>query len=394
MANTILTPTQITREALRILHQKLNFVGNVKREYDDRFAQSGAKIGDTLQVRLPNQYTVRDGAAISTQDTTEKKVDLTVANQKGVDTTFTSSELTLDLQDFSERILEPAMSVLAANVEADALNMYKDVYQQVDGSGSAQTFAQLLSGRKKLTDSLAPSSPRSMILDTQANIDVVDALKGLFQDSSEIAKQYREGMVGRTAGFGSIFENTLLPRHTVGSQDGDYLVDGASQTGSSLTVDTGTGTLKKGDVLTIAGVNRVHPETKADSGEVQQFVVTADYTGGAGDVSIAPAIVVSGAYQNVSASPADNAAISVNGTASTAHGLSMGFHRDAFAFATADLEDVSQYGAWGSRQVFDGISMRVARQYDISNDTIPCRIDILYGYKAIRPELAVRLAAN
>ena len=394
MANSILTPTMITREAQRILHQKLNFVGSINRSYDDRFAKSGAKIGSTLQVRLPNQYTVRSGATLSAQDTEEAKVDLTVATQKGVDVNFTSEELTMELDDFSERILEPAMSVLAANIEADALNMYKDVYQVVDNAGSAMTFKNLLDARKKLTDSLTPTSPRSLLLNTQANNDVVDALKGLFQDSTQISKQYREGLVGKTAGFGNIFENTLLPRHTVGSQNGGYLVNDTVASGdSSVTVDTGTGTLKQGDVITFDGVNSVHPETKADSGVLKQFVITADYAGGSGTISISPAIISTGAKQNVSALPADNAPITVVGTASTAHDESLAFHRDAFAFATADLVMPSGVD-FAAREVMDGISMRIVRDYDINNDKFPCRIDVLYGYKTIRPELAARILSN
>ena len=400
MANTLLTPEMITRESARILHQKLNFVGNVNRQYDDSYAKRGAKIGDSLKIRMPNQYTVRSGATLSTQDTTESSETLQVSTQKGVDTTFSSAELTLDLDDFSQRILEPAMSVLAANIEADAMNMYKDVYQQVNNHGNSATFAGLMNGRKLLNDSLAPNdNNRSVCLNTQDNVDLVDALKGLFQDSTQIGKQYRDGMMGRTAGF-DFYENTLLPRHTVGTKAGTPLVNGASQTGSSLVTDGWTASsdiLNQGDIITIAGVYRVHPETKQSTGELQQFVVTADASSdGSGNatISISPSIITSGAKQNVSGSPADNAAITVAGTASTAHGISLAFHRDAFAFATADLEDVSTYGAWGAREVFDGISIRIARQYAISSDTVPCRIDVIYGYKTIRPQLAARLANN
>lgn len=383
----------ITKEALAVLHQKLNFIGSINRQYDDRFAQSGAKIGDTLQIRKPVKYEVRTGKTINVQDSTESYADLTVATQKGVDMEFSSKELTMDINDFSAQFIDPAMSVLAANIEADAFNMYKDIYTTVDGSGSAMTFANILNGRKKLTDNLAPSSPRALQLDTQSNVDVVDSLKGLFQDSNTIAKQYREGMVGRTAGFGEIYENTLLPRHTVGSQDGAYTVNGASQTGSTLTVQAGTGTMLKGDVFTLAGVYRVHPETKTNTGVLQQFVVTADYAGGAGDISISPAITTSGAFQNVSASPASGAALTFVGTASTAHNVNLAYHRDAFTFATADL--IMPRGVdFAAREVMDGISMRIVRQYDINNDNMPCRIDVLYGYKTIREELAARIAAN
>lgn len=390
MPNTLLTPTAVTREALRILHQKCNFIGSINRTYDDSFAQDGAKIGDSLKIRLPNQYVVRTGANLSTQDTTESSVTLQVATQKGVDLNFTSSDLTLSLDDFSERILKPAMSVLAANIESDALTMYRDVYQQVNNHGNAATFRNTLSARKLLVDSLA-GTDLNLLLDTQANVDMVDALKGLFHDNKEVSKQYRDGMIGRTAGF-DIWENTLMPAHTRGAGSG-YLINGGSQTGATLTVDTGSGALVVGDVFTIANVFRVHPETKVSTGVPQQFVVTAAATSGTTSIAISPSIVTTGALQNVNAAPADNAPITFAGTASTASQTSLAYHKDAFAFATADL--VMPKGVdFASRQVLDGISMRVVRQYTISNDSFPCRLDVLYGYKTLRAQLAARIANN
>jgi hypothetical protein len=399
MSNTILTPTAVTREALRILHQKLNFIGSINRQYDSSFAKDGAKIGTDLKIRLPNEYTVRTGANLSTQATSEISTTLSVATQKGVDTTFSTSELTLSLQDFSERILEPAMTVLAANIEADALNMVKDVYQSVNNIGSAITLNKVLTARKLLTDALAPQSSRSLLLNTQDNLDLVDGLKGLFQDSSTIAKQYREGMVGSTAGFGDIYENTLLASQTTGTalSATTYTVNGAVTTNGSTTVTVAVGatTFKQGDVFTVAGCNRVHPETKVDTGVLQQFVVTADYVGGAGNLSFAPAIYTSGGRQNVTAGGMPNGnAITKVGGASAVYKPSLAYHKDAFTFVTADLEDVSKYGAWGAREVMDGVSMRIARQYAIGTDTIPCRIDVLYGYKTIRAQLAARILSN
>lgn len=399
MSNTILTPTMITREALRILHQKLNFVKSVQRQYDDRFAVSGAKIGTSLQIRKPNRYTVSTGAALSTQDTTEQQVTLTVATQKHVDTTFSSVELTMQLDDFSKRILEPAMAVLVANIEADALSMYQSVYEQTGSATSPlNALTPILQGRKRLNNNLAPvDDSRTALLNTDANVTLVDALKGLFQSSSEIAEQYEEGMMGRTAGF-KFKENTLIPVQTPGAFSGTEAVDGASQTGATLNVKlmtATTGTIKKGDTFTIAGVYGVHPETRQRFGYLQKFVATADLTAdgsGKGALSISPSIVTSGALQTVNASPADGAAITLDGTASTAYGISMLYHKDAFAFATADLEDVSRYGAWGAREVYDGISLRIARQYAIGTDTVPCRIDVLYGYVATYPQLACRVA--
>lgn len=382
------------------MHQKLNFVGSVNRQYDDSFATSGAKIGSQLKIRLPNEYTVRSGATLAAQDTTETSETLTVSTQKGVDVNFTSAELTLDLDDFSQRILEPAMSVLAANIEADAFNMYKDVYQQVGAAGTIpNTYKVLGQARARLTDSLSPSSDRCLHLNTDAQVELTDALKALYQDSGAISKQYKEGLLGLSAGFGKIYENTLVPVHTNGSMGGTPLVDtGAAASGdTTIHIDgvTSGNTWTQGTVFTIAGVFDVHAETKESTGKLKQFVVTADatFTGGETDVAISPALVSTGARQNISALPADNAAVTVTGSASTAYAQNLAFHRDAFVFATADLEDVSQYGAWGSREVMDGISMRVARQYDINNDKIPCRIDVLYGYKTVRPQLAARVTA-
>jgi hypothetical protein len=392
MANAILTPTAVTREALRVLHQKLNFVGSITREYDDSFARQGAKIGDTLKVRLPNQFVVRTGPTLAAQDTTESSVDLKVQTQKGVDLNFTSIDLTLSLDEFSERILEPAMAVLAANIEADAMSMYKDVWNQVNNQGQPATFNKVLQGRKILVDNLAPLAARTCNLNTQDNVDLVDALKGLFNDQSTISKQNREGYMGRTAGF-DFMENTLWPSHPRGAANTAYVVSGAGQTGASLTVSTGAGAAAKGDIFTIAGVYRVHPETKAVGKDLQPFTLTADYAGGAGTMQISPAIVTSGALQTVSAAPAAGASIVFAGTASQAHGISMAYQKGAFAFATADM--VMPRGVdFAAREVFDGVSMRIVRQYDINNDKFPCRLDVLYGFKTIRPQLACRLANN
>lgn len=398
MANSILTPTAVTRKALQILHQKLNFVGSINRQYDDSFAKTGAKIGDSLKIRLPNQYTVRTGASLSTQDTTETSTTLQIATQKGVDITFSSNELTLSLDDFSDRILQPAMAVLAANIEADALSMALDVYQAVNNVGSAITLNKALAARKALVDGLAPGNDRTLILNTQDNLDLVDGLKGLFQDSAEIAKQYRDGMVGRTAGFGSIYENTLLSSQTTGTAPSTtlYTINGATATGATgVVVQTGTATFKKGDVITLAAVNRCHPETKADTGVLQQFVVTADYAGGAGTLAISPPIYgpTSAGLQNVVALPLTGAAIVKVGGASAVYKPSLAFHKDAFTFATADL--LLPGGVdFAAREVYDGISMRIVRQYAISTDTMPCRLDVLYGYKTIRAQLAARILSN
>lgn len=390
----------VTRKALQILHQKLNFIGSINRSYDDQYAKTGAKIGSTLKVRLPNEFTVRTGANLSVQNVVEQSVDVVMATQKGVDVSFSSVELTLSLDDFAERILEPAMAVLASNIEADALTMALDVYQAVNNVGAPITLNRVLTARKMLTDSLVPNSDRTLLLNTQDNLDLVDGLKGLFQDSATISKQYRDGMVGRTAGFGDIYENTLLSSQTTGTAaaTGSYTVNGAitANGATSVTLAAGTaGTFAVGDVFTIAGCFRVHPETKADTGVLQQFVVTAAKTSGAGAMSFAPAIYTSTGRQNVTAAGMPNGAalVKIGGNAAV-YRPSLAYHKNAFTFVTADLEDVAQYGAWGAREVYDGISMRVARQYVIGTDTVPCRLDVLYGYKTLRAQMAARILSN
>lgn len=396
MANTILTPDMITKDSLRILHENIQFVGGINKQYDASFANEGAKIGDTLRIREPNQYTVREGATLSTQDTEEKNTSITIDKQVGVDVEFSSKELTLDLDDFSQRILQPAMSRLAAYVEDDTITtLYKDVYNQESNLGSATTMKNVLNGRKLLKDSLTPLDGNcTMLLNTQANVDLVDDLKGLFNDRNEVSKNFREGKVGKGQGF-DYFESTYLGRHASGTAAATtgYLINGGAQSGAALTVDGGTNTLLKGDVITIAGVYAVHPETKKVTNVLQQFVVTADSGTSATSLAVSPALVTSGAYQNVSAAPADNAAITKVGGASATYGISLGYHRDAFAFASADL--IMPKGTdMASRQVYDGISMRMIRDYDINNDKLPARFDILYGKKSIRPQFAVRIATN
>jgi hypothetical protein len=401
MANTILTPTAVTREAARVLHQKLNFVGNVNRQYDDSYKGDGApvkgKFGPTLKIRLPNEYTVRTGVNMSAQDTSETSVDLTVSTVKGVDMYFTSSELALSLEDFSERIISPAMAVLAANIEADALSMYKQVYNLYDGDGAAFAFASMTGAKQILTDNLAPQADRRMLLNTtHSNKFLVDT-KGLFNAQEALSKQFREGMMGRTIGF-DVGENTLLVPHTTGTAvEGDTSYDCNTSTGitsgtATITVSTGSTTFLIGDVITIAGVNRVHPETKADTGVAQQFVITADSGASATSLSVSPTPVTSGARQNIviNSAGASKAVTKVGAGASETLVQSLAFHKDAFAFVTADLP-LPDGTDWARREVVDGISVSLVRDFNISDRSFPCRLDVLYGYKAIRPQLAARV---
>lgn len=400
MANTLLTPQMITKETLRVLHQKLTFVSTVDRQYDDSFAKEGAKIGNTLKIRNPVQYTVGTTAVITPQDTVETNTSLAITNVANVPMQFTSNDLTLAIDEFSERYVEPAAAVLAANIEANALTMVNSVYNQVNNQGSAATFNKFLQARKQLVDNLAPMNDRNVVLNTQDNVDMVDSLKGLFNQTATIGKQNKEGYLGRTAGF-DFLENTLMPTFTPGARSQTYTTDttagqmpASSTPLTAITVATGTGAMAAGEVFTIAGVYRVHPETKKSTGVLQQFCVPAGYAGGAGSVPFSPSIVTSGAYQNVTVTTTSaTAAITFAGTASTTHGISLAYQKEAFTFATADL--VLPKGLdFAAREVHDGISIRLLRDYDIINDKIIARLDCLYGFAAIRPQLASRVANN
>ncbi len=395
MANTPLTSTMVTREALRVLHQKLNFIGTINRQYDDSFAKDGAKIGTALKIREPNQYTVRTGKTIDVQDTAETSQTLTVATQKGVDVNFSTAELTMSIDDFSSRIIEPAMSVLAANIEYDAMSMYKDVYNAIWTPGSALTYDPVLDGRVLMNRGLAPTGNRTANLNSQDMVDLIQDTKSLFNDQAQLSKQYREGYMGRAGGYDFV-ENTLWPGHTCGSENGSYVVDtstGITSGTATITTTAGSGTLALGDIFTVVGVNSVHPETKVDTGQLQQFVVTAAVAA-AGAWAVSPTPIISGAKQNIVINSAGSGkTVVVAGTASGADTTSLLYHKDAFTFATADL--VMPKGVdFGAREVMDGISLRIVRDYDINNDNLPCRIDVLYGYKTLRPQWATRLHFN
>lgn len=396
MASTYLTPTAVTREAVRVLHSELNFIGNCNKQYDDSYKSGGAtvrgKFGPTLKIRLPNEYTVRSGINMAAQEQAEASVDLTVSTVKGVDMYFTSEDLTLSIEDFSKRFINPAMSVLAANIEADALSMYKSVYNLVDGDTTAFGFNAVSNANTLLTKMLSPSSDRVCIMNPDHANKFRQDTKGLFQDSTAIAKQWREGSIGRTSGFDN-YENTLLLPHTTGTalKATSYTISGAVTTNGAVaaTLTGAATTWKAGDVFTVVGCNRVHPETKADTGTLQQFVVTADCTTA---MTFTPAIYTSGPRQNVTAAGLANgvALVKVGAGASETLTQSLAFHRDAFAFVTADLEQPKGVD-FAAREVYDGISMSMVRDFSISDRTFPCRLDVMYGYKAIRPQLATRI---
>ena len=406
MANTILTPSMITREAQMVLHQKINLLGNMNRQYDNRFAQTGAKIGTNLDLRLPPKYTTRSTSTYSAQNVVERKVSLPVASIIGIDTAITDTELTMSLDNLRQTILEPAMAQLAASLESTVLTgVYRKVANYAGTTSSQIDYKKFQQAGQVLTENLAPvDTNRVMGLNPASRVEFSDAVKGLFQSSDNIAQQYREGRVGRTGGF-DVYENTLIPTHTVGTYAGTPLTKGGSQgnagTGNAYVSTTdlvtdgwssGASSLKAGDIITIDGVYDVHPETKASTGRLKRFAVVSDVSDTTGDmtITISPAIISGGAYQNVSNLAGDNKAITVLGTTGQIYGQNLAFHRDAFAFVTADLA-IPNGVDMAARENYEGISMRFIRWFDGDTGDWKSRFDILYGYTAIYPELACRL---
>ena len=401
MANSILTIDMITRKSLEILENNLVITRNVNRQYDDSFAVSGAKIGSTLRIRLPDRALVTDGAALQVQDDNEQFTTLTVSTQKHIGVNFTSAELTMQLDDFAERVLKPRISQLASSIDADVANAYKSVFNTVGTPGTTPATALvLLQAQQKLNESAATMNPRYATVNPAANAGLVNGLSGFFNPTDTISKQFKNGMMGTgVLGYDEINMSQSIKTHTTGSRAGTILVNGAVSTQGQATISidglTGaTDTVTAGDVFTIAGVYAVNPQTRESTGSLQQFVVTAAQTGASNalaNMAISPPIYTSAsALATVDSFPADNAAVTFVGTASTVYPQNMIYHKDAITFATADLI-MPQGVDMAARAVHNGISLRVVRQYDINNDRMPCRIDVLYGFNAIRPQMACRL---
>jgi hypothetical protein len=399
MPNSLLTIDMITRKALEILENNLVLTRTVNRQYDDSFAVEGAKIGSTLRIRLPDRALVTDGAALQVQDDNEQFTTLTVSSQKHIGVNFTSAELTMQLDDFAERVLKPRISQLASSIDADVANAYRSMFQSVGTPGTIpSTSLVLLQAQQKLNESAAVMSPRYATVNPAANAGLVEGMKGLFNPVSTISRQFKNGLMGEgILGLEELNMSQSIKQHLTGTRTGAHTVTTtvATQGQSTLNI-TGTGsqTLTAGDVFTIANVFAVNPQTRESTGSLQQFVVTEAIAASGGAytaVKIAPAIfTASNALATVDTFPQAGAAITFVGAASTQFPQNLVYHKDAIAFATADLL-LPQGVDMASRQVHNGISLRVVRQYDINNDRLPCRIDVLYGFNTIRPAMAVRM---
>jgi len=396
MSNSILTIDMITRKALEILENNLVLTRTVNRQYDDSFAVEGAKIGSTLRIRLPDRALVTDGAALQVQDDNEQYTTLTVSSQKHIGVNFTTAELTMQLDDFAERVLKPRISQLASSIDADVANSFKYIGNSVGTPGTTPaTSLVLLQAQQKLNENAAVMQPRYATVNPAANAALIEGMKGLFNPVSAISKQFKNGLFGEgILGYEELNMSQSVKQFTTGSRAGTVTVSTSVTTeGSTSIVLTGLGstTIKAGDVFTIANVYAVNPQTRESTGSLYQFVALADVTASTTATVTVPAMYsASQALATVDALPVSTAAVTFLGAASTQYPQNLIYHKDAITFATADLL-LPQGVVMASRQVHNGISLRVVRQYDINNDRLPCRIDVLYGYSVIRPQMAVRL---
>ncbi len=363
---------------------------------DDSFAVEGAKIGSTLRIRLPDRALVTDGAALQVQDDNEQYTTLAVSSQKHIGVNFTTAELTMQLDDFADRVLKPRISQLAASIDADVANSFKYIGNSVGTPGTTPaTSLVLLQAQQKLNENAAVMSPRYATVNPAANAALIEGMKGLFNPVSAISKQFKNGMFGEgILGYDELNMSQSVKQFTTGSRAGTVTVSTTvTAEGSTSIVLTGLGstTIKAGDVFTIGSVFAVNPQTRESTGSLYQFVALADVTASTTATVTVPAMYSAGqALATVDALPVSGAAVTFVGAASTQYPQNLIYHKDAIAFATADLL-MPQGVDMASRQVHNGISLRIVRQYDINNDRLPCRIDVLYGYSVIRPQMAVRL---
>jgi predicted pyridoxine 5'-phosphate oxidase superfamily flavin-nucleotide-binding protein len=397
MSNSLLTIDMITRKSLEILENNLVITRNVNRQYDDSFAVEGAKIGSTLRIRLPDRALVTDGAALQVQDDNEQFTTLTVSSQKHIGINFTSAELTMQLDDFAERVLKPRISQLASTVDADVANAYKLVGNSVGTPGIAPATALvLLQAQQKLNENAATMSPRYATVNPAANAALVNGLSGFFNPQDVISRQFKNGMMGeQVLGYEEVNMSQSIKVHTCGTRAATGNTTGASVTAegaTTLTLTVGSGeTINPGDVFTIADCFAANPQTRESTGSLFQFVALASSTSTTtATVTVAPMYSSGNALCTMVSLPLTGKAVIFVGAASGSFPQNLVYHRDAIAFATADLL-LPQGVDMASRAVHNGISLRVVRQYDINNDRMPCRVDVLYGYNTIRPQMACRI---
>ena len=390
--NNLLTPSLITKETLVMLENNLVAAGKVNRVFENQFV----KIGTTLTVRKPNRFKVTSGPGLSIQDVVEPSTSITISNQKHVDFQFSSTELTLTIEEFSERYLKPAAAELANQIDYDIISNFQQLFNEVGTPGVVPAnFAALGAVGQRMDEGAVPMDGRVLILNPAAYWSMANGLTGLYVQS--VSEPALKGFLAKIANF-EIYEDQNVQSQTVGNWGTVAgVTNGASQTGSSLVTNgwaaNVTGLLNYGDVFTIPGVYAVNPKNRQSTGTLQNFVVTAQVnTDGFGNATIPmyPAITLTGAYQTVSASPVGGAQLSIKGAANTAYAQNIGFVKDCFGLVTVPME-LPEGVDFKAREMYKNISLRIIRAYDVQNDVFPARLDVLYGTSCFYPELGCRL---
>ena len=404
MANAILTPTMITRETSMILKNSLFFGSRASRKYDDRFAKAGAKIGSTLDVRIPPKYLASRSEGLVLNDSTETKRTLTIGYAH-VGMEFNHTDLLLSINDFKEQFLNSAIATLANLIDLDGCQRYEDVFNLVGtiGGGAPAALTTYQTARAKMIEEAVPQDMSwTMAINAAMEETIINDLRGLFHSGPELANQYKEGQMRRAIGYDWVTDMNMFV-HTAGTRDNTTPVtNGANQTGTSLICDglDAGATIKKGDVFTITGMNAVNPQSRQSTGRLRQFVVTADATadgGGNVTLSIYPAISASGKDQTVTALVGDGVALTFNGAASAAGAQGLAFQKDAFSLTVVD--DILPEGVDFASRTSEAdakawnVSMTIIRDYDINTHKYPCRLGCYYGWLTARPELACRISA-
>jgi hypothetical protein len=410
MANNLLTISKITNEALMVLENELTFTSEVDRNYDDQFAVVGAKIGNTVNVRKPGRFIGTTGPTLNVEDFNETSVPVTLSTQFHVDTQFTTQDLALSLDMFSDRVLKPAVAAIANKIDRDGMVMANNNTANIVGTaGTPPTglITYLTAGAYLDSEGAPRDGRRSVIIEPFTSATIVDSLKGLFVPQEAIGEQYRKGLMGRdSAGcnwkldqnvvsqtFGSWSANTIAINVTTAT---GFLTSGWSQFSTISLTASSASTLNAGDVFTIPGVFAVNPQNRQSYGKLRNFVVMATTSVGTGatSVQVSPAIITAGQFQNVSITSSGSQNITAFNNTGVASPQNIMMHRNAFTLAVADLElpdGVHFAGRASDKEI--GLSMRVVRQYTINNDSIPTRLDVLYGWAPLYPELACRIAS-
>ncbi len=404
-ANSTQNSSLISNEFLRRLKNTLGFTMSVNRQYDTLFQNQGTKPGVTINLRRPPRFAGRRGQEAKPEGIVDQLVPLTITTQYGQDVSISSQEEALNLQDYGEQVVQPAVEIISNMIDADGLELaYKGVPQYVGIPGTTPTTnLTYISAGNRMSDEGTPTGPsRYAVVNPTFEGQLLNTQATQFNNQQDISEQNRNGSMGRAFGLKFAMDQNVYP-HTVGALGGTPLVASGGQTGSSLLTDgwsnSVTGVLKEGDIITLAAVNGVNPISKVNQGRLREFTVTADVDSdgsGLATVPIYPPITTTGARQTVSASPADNAVILIFGHASTYASVvtpqAIAYHKDFITFATVDLYVPRgvEMGARGASKEIN-LSCRHIRFYDGRKDQLIDRFDVLGGWKVLRPEMACRI---